>query len=72
MMAVSVNTKGSAIDLGAPVQLFPTHVTGGGVDAQQGRQYGVASDGMFVINTELHGATGPITLIQNWDSQGKR
>jgi eukaryotic-like serine/threonine-protein kinase len=72
MMAVSVNIKGSAIDLGAPVQLFATHVSGGGVDTQQGRQYGVASDGMFVINTELRGESGPITLIQNWDSQGKK
>jgi len=72
MMAVSINLKGSTIDLGAPVQLFPTQISGSGVDTQQGRQYGVASDGMFVINTELHGVVGPITLIQNWDFQSKK
>jgi hypothetical protein len=71
-MAVSITVKDSTIDRGVPVQLFPTHISGAGEDRQQGRQYGLAADGMFLINTELHGDVGPITLIQNWDSQGKK
>lgn len=58
--------------LGTPIQLFTTRIMGGGVDTQQGRQYGIASDGMFVINTELPGPMGPITLIQNWDPQAQK
>ena len=32
---------------------FPTHTWGGGVDAQQDRQYDVAPDRRFLINMEL-------------------
>jgi hypothetical protein len=38
---------------GRPVALFPTRISGGGVDNQQGRQYDVARDGRFLINTVL-------------------
>jgi hypothetical protein len=58
---------------GAPVVLFPTYIYGGGVDAQQGRQYDVAPDGRFLINTELlDSADAPITLIQNWHPEGRK
>jgi hypothetical protein len=43
--------------------LFPTHVWGGGVDAQQERQYDVAPDGRFLINMELESAAAPITRV---------
>ena len=51
------------------MMLFPTHVWGGGVDAQQERQYDVASDGRFLINMELESAAAPITLLMNWHSE---
>ena len=49
-----------------PVVLFPTRTFGGGVDNPQGRQYDLARDGRFLINTVLDEAIPPITLIQNW------
>jgi eukaryotic-like serine/threonine-protein kinase len=68
MMAVPVTLTGSTIMPGAPVSLFPTHVLDGGVDIGRGRQYDIAPDGRFLINTELNaGETPPITLIQNWN-----
>jgi hypothetical protein len=45
---------------------------GGGVDAQAGRQYDVAPDGRFLINTELPGDVAPITLIQHWTPEAKK
>ena len=41
---------------------------GGCVDAQQGRQYDVAPDGRFLINTELESAAAPITLADELES----
>ncbi len=66
MMAAPVGVTGATLDPGAPVALFPTRIFGGGVDEQQGRQYDVAPDGRFLINTVLDEAPAPITLIQNW------
>jgi Tol biopolymer transport system component len=64
MMAAPVTVAGSTLAPGAPVVLFPTRIS---ADAQQGRQYDVAPDGRFLINTVLDAAaTPPITLLQNW------
>ena len=52
--------------------LFPTRIFGGGTDAQQGRQYDVAPDGRFLINTVLDDAPAPITLLQNWNPEAKK
>ena len=41
-------------------------------DAQQNRQYDVAPDGRFLINTELDSAAAPITLLMNWHSEVKK
>ena len=38
----------------------------------QGRNYDVARDGRFLINTELDSATAPITLLQNWQPGGNK
>jgi hypothetical protein len=46
------------------VLLFPTPIIGVGVDAQQGREYDVAPDGLLLINTVLDEAASPITLLQ--------
>jgi len=52
--------------------LFPTRIVGGGTDAAQGRQYDVAPDGRFLINTVLDDAGAPITLLQHWHPDGKK
>jgi Tol biopolymer transport system component/predicted Ser/Thr protein kinase len=73
MMAAPMTVTGATLEPGAPVVLFPTRVlAGGGRDAQQGRQYDVAPDGRFLINTELDSAAAPITLIQNWNPETKK
>jgi dipeptidyl aminopeptidase/acylaminoacyl peptidase len=72
MIAAPVTVTGGTFTPGAPVVLFPTHVSGGGVDAQQGRQYDVAPDGRFLINTELVSVPAPITLLTNWNPEAKK
>jgi len=69
MMAAPITVVGDGLEPGAPVVLFPTRIVGGGVDNQTGRQYDVAPDGRFLINTELDaaGTAAPITLIQHWN-----
>ena len=54
------------------MMLFPTHIWGGGVAAQQERQYDVASDGRFLINMELESAAAAITLLMNWTPEAKK
>jgi eukaryotic-like serine/threonine-protein kinase len=75
MMAAPITVTGSTVEPGAPVVLFSTHIVSGGVDDQrsrQGRQYDVAPDGRFLINTELDSATSPITLLMNWNPEAKK
>ena len=56
-----------------PLLLFPTQIAGGGREAQQGRQYDVATDGRFLINVVAAGAsTVPITLLMNWNPALKK
>ena len=69
MMAAPITVTGATLEPGAPVKLFPTRIVGGGVDNQQGRQYDVAPDGRFLINTELDSAAAPITLLMNWNPE---
>jgi Tol biopolymer transport system component len=66
MMAAPITVAGATFAPGAPVVLFPTRIVGGGEDAAQGRQYDVAPNGRFLINTELDSAATPITLLMNW------
>ena len=73
MMAVSISVTGNKLVPGSPQRLFHTRISRGGRDLQQGRQYDVAADGRFLINTELSDdAPTPITLIQNWNPDAKR
>jgi hypothetical protein len=72
MMAAPISVAGATLEPGAPVVLFPTHIVGGGMDAQLGPQYDVAADGRLLINTELVSANAPITLIQNWNPEVKK
>ena len=72
MMAAHVTVTGSTLEPGAPVVLFPTRIYGGGVDAQHGRQYDVAPDGRFLINSVVDDVSAPITLLQNWNPEAKQ
>jgi len=72
MMAAPINVSGSTLEPGAPVLLFPTRIVGGGVDLLQGRQYDVAPDGRFLINSELDTAAAPITVLMNWHPETKK
>jgi serine/threonine-protein kinase len=72
MMAVPITATGATLEPGAPVALFRTRIYGGAVDLQLGRQYDVARDGRFLINTELDDAAVPITLLMNWRPEGKK
>ena len=72
MVAVPMTVVGSRLERGAPAVLFSTRIFGGGTEAQQGRQYDVAPDGRFLINTVLDSGTAPITLLQNWNPEAKR
>jgi hypothetical protein len=72
MVAAPITVTGSALAPGAPVVLFPTHIVGGGADTQLGRQYDVAPDGRFLINTVLDSAAAPITLLMNWHPEVKK
>ena len=72
MMAAPITVTASTLAPGAPVVLFPTRIYGGGVDAQQGRQYDITRDGRFLINTELDSAAAPITLLQHWNPEAKK
>jgi hypothetical protein len=72
MMAAPITVTGATLAPGAPVVLFPSRIFGGGVDAQQGRQYDVTPDGRFLINTVLDSAAAPITLLMNWNPEAKK
>jgi Tol biopolymer transport system component len=72
MMATPITVTGATLAPGAPMVLFPTRIFGGGEDAAQGRQYDVASNGRFLINTELDTVAAPITLLQNWNPEAKK
>jgi Tol biopolymer transport system component len=72
MMAAPITVSGSSLEPGALAVLFPTRIYGGGADIQAGRQYDVARDGRFLINTLLNEADAPITLLQNWNAAAKR
>ena len=73
MMAAPITVRGTAVEPGTPVVLFPTRIVGGGVGNQQGRQYDVTRDDRFLINTVLDNtAATPIMLIQHWRPEGKQ
>ena len=74
-MGYSITVTGSNFEPGAPVLLFPTRIASGGVDdalGRQGRQYHVAPDGRFLINTLLDSAAAPITLLMNWNPEATK
>jgi hypothetical protein len=72
MMAAPITVTGATLAPGVPMVLFRTRIFGGGIDAQLGRQYDVAPDGRFLINTVLDDAAAPITLLMNWNPEAKK
>jgi Tol biopolymer transport system component len=75
MMAVPITITGSNLEPGAPEVLFPTRIVSGGTDVTQGRlgrQYDVAPDGRFLINTFLDSTAAPITLLMNWNPEATK
>ena len=69
-MAAPITVSGDTVEVGNPETLFPTRIIGGGTDIGGGKQYDVAPDGRFLINTLVgEGSTTPITLIQNWNPE---
>ena len=73
MMAAPISVVGSVLSPGAPVMLFHTSILGGSTQSTPlGRQYDVAPDGRFLINTTIDAPATPITLLQNWNPDAKR
>jgi hypothetical protein len=56
-----------ALEVGAPVALFPVRLAGDALAVVVKAQYAVAPDGRFLINEiAADSAEVPITLILNW------
>lgn len=72
MMAAPITATAGGVALGAPVALFQTRVVGGGIDALQARQFDVAPDGRFLINTAVEAGGAPITIVQHWNPETKK
>ena len=72
MMAAPIVVRGDTLEQGAPELVFQTRIVGSGTEAGHTRQYDVAPDGRFLINTELDDSAAPITLLMNWNPDAKR
>ncbi len=72
LMAAPIAVSAAAVVPRVPAALFPTRIVGGGLDAQQARQYDVAPDGRFLINTVVDGTVAPIRLVLNWNPEAKQ
>jgi hypothetical protein len=73
---MAVGADSQTLEAGAPVPLFATRLASGvnipgGVMSKP--QYAVASDGRFLMNVAVEGATAPpITVVLNWDAALKK
>lgn len=66
-----------AVDVGAPVALFPTRLASGASIGSVGSiataQYDIAPDGRFLMNVAVDETTAPpITIVQNWTAGLKK
>ncbi len=71
LVTVPIAFSGATLLPGTPMVRFSTRILGGGIDAGQGRQYDVAPDGRFLINTVIEDVDAPITLLQHWHPGGR-
>ena len=74
---IRLASDGRAVNAGVPVALFPMQLaTGANVLASSfgsRAQYAVASDGRFLMNVAVEGATAaPITVVLNWQEELKQ
>ena len=72
LVTVPMASSGATLQPGTPMVRFSTRILGGGIDAGQGRQYDVAPDGRFLINTVIEDVDAPITLLQHWRHESDR
>jgi Tol biopolymer transport system component len=72
LVAAPIAVSGSTLAPGTPMVRFSTRILGSGIDAGQGRQYDIAPDGRFLINTVIDDVDAPITLLQHWRSGERR
>jgi hypothetical protein len=73
VMAAPITVRGPKLAAGTPVKLFQTRIAGGGENNNELlREYDVAPDGRFLINTVSESAAVPITLILNWNPEAKQ
>ena len=68
LMAAPITVQGSTLNVGTPVALFRTKLSGpfGGIGGNIRNQYDVAADGRFLMNIPTEDTTSPITVILNW------
>jgi hypothetical protein len=71
MMAAFINATGEALEADAPRTLFSSGSWGAGSSPDISRQYDVTRDGRFLINTVLGEIAAPITILQNWNPEGR-
>jgi hypothetical protein len=73
-MAAPIAAAGTALQPGLPTALFQPRIVGGGTPVIGVRQqYDVAPDGRFLINVSVDESTAaPITVITNWQPEGKK
>ena len=75
LMAVEVRATGSALEVGAPKQLFRTQILGGlGSGTNTAWRYAVSKDGQrFLMNAAIEQtASVPITVVTNWTASLKK
>jgi Tol biopolymer transport system component len=73
---IAVGANRQILEVGAPVPLFATRLASGSNipgGTLSKPQYAVASDGRFLMNVGVEGATvPPITVVLNWDAALKK
>ena len=74
LMAAPIASSGTALQPGLPTALFQPRIALGGTPNISARQqYDVAPDGRFLINVNAdEGTAAPITVITNWQPEGKK
>jgi Tol biopolymer transport system component len=71
IMAVPVTVSGEQVQVGRPVAVFRPGIFAAGGDLGRGRQWDVAPDGRFLVNT-VRDVASPLVVIQNWKPPAPR
>jgi hypothetical protein len=70
LMAVTVGASASRVEAGKAMALFQMKIVGSNFGDKT--QYAVARDGRFLVNQAKEESVAPITLIQNWNPEGRK